>query len=267
MPIIDFPLKVSVPGAASRPSLPAAGAGDPESHLPVSLQPTERKCKDEIAQARRAYVQALYNSASFYSEFRQFRTAQACLEQLLQVEYSPECKALVLLTLGQFSESCDDYPLAVDFYKQGLALEPVEPEVWYLINNNLGFSLNAVGRYEDGESYCREAIKINPNRHNAYKNLGISLQSAGRLLEAARSFVLAAQKELHDPRALQLLQDLVRMHPELLQQDAGLAGEIEACQRAAAAAEEARRILRENRRPAENDPAGNPSAGCPAGRS
>jgi tetratricopeptide (TPR) repeat protein len=266
MPIIDFPFMVSFPGAPSGSSLPAAGPGDSDSKLPASVQSSERKYKDEIIQARRAYIQSLYQAASFYSELRQFRTAQACLEQLLQVEHSAEGKALVLLTLGQFSESCDDYPLAVDYYSQGLALEPVEPEVWYLINNNLGFSLNALGRFEDGEPYCREAVKINPKRHNAYKNLGISLQGTDRLLEAARSYLLAAQIEIHDTRALHLLEDLVQMHPELLRQDAGLAGEIEACQRAVAAAREARRLLRENRRPDENHPAGDASADSPAGR-
>lgn len=247
MPIHNFPVLKS--------SLPKSSPSADEASEPVLCLPSEYEYKEDIFRARAAYIKALHKAVNLYSEYRQFRTAQAYLEHLQLVDDSPESQALILLTLGQFSESCKDYPLAIDYYRQGLALEPVESEVWYLINNNLGFSLNAIDRFADGEPYCRAAIQINPKRHNAYKNLGISLQGMGQLREAARLYVQAAQMEAQDPRALRLLRALVDEHPELLQQEAGLAESIAACQRAVDAAEEARRILRENRRSGENPPA------------
>ena len=59
--------------------------------------------------------------------------------------------------------------------------------------NNLGFALNRLGRYADGEALCRQAIALDPRRASAYKNLGLSLQGEGRVVEAARAFVTATQ--------------------------------------------------------------------------
>src|SRR5207249_4331376 len=85
----------------------------------------------------------------------------------------------------------------------------------YFINNNLGFSLNTLEQFAAGEKYCRRAIEIDPNRPNAYKNLGIALTGQGQYHDAAKCFVTATQVNAADPRALRLLQDLINQHPEL----------------------------------------------------
>lgn len=46
-------------------------------------------------------------------------------------------------------------PAAVRYYKEALALEPTHTFAWYSINNNLGFSLNTLGQFAEGENYCR----------------------------------------------------------------------------------------------------------------
>jgi tetratricopeptide (TPR) repeat protein len=69
--------------------------------------------------------------------------------------------------------------------------------------NNLGFALNQLGRYADGEALSGQAIALDPRRANAHKNLGLSLQGQGHVVEAARAFVTATQVGPSDDRALE----------------------------------------------------------------
>ncbi|HMG21000.1 MAG TPA: hypothetical protein VK607_06770, partial [Kofleriaceae bacterium] len=95
---------------------------------------------------------------------------------------------------------------------RALSLGQTNAGTWYLIHNNLGYCMNQVGRYEEGEAYCRTATEIDPKRANAFKNLGLSLQGQGRLAAAAGSFVDAVKANASDPRALKHLEDLVAAH-------------------------------------------------------
>lgn len=79
----------------------------------------------------------------------------------------------------------------------------------------MGYCLNKLGRHSEAEEYCRAAIEINPNRYNAHKNRGLSLQHQSRHAEAARSFILATKLCPEDGRALEHLRDLISAHPEI----------------------------------------------------
>ena len=153
--------------------------------------------------------------AQFYKLSKQHEKAVERLRLLLERLPDPEEKANCVLTMGQAMEQVGDYPAAVRYYKEALALEPTHTFTWYFINNNLGFSLNTLGQFAEGEIYCRRAIEIDPNRPNAYKNLGIALAGQGQYQAAARCFVSATQANAADGRAFRLLQDLVKQHPEL----------------------------------------------------
>jgi tetratricopeptide (TPR) repeat protein len=50
-----------------------------------------------------------------------------------------------------------------------------------------------IGDYANGASYCQKAIEIDPARHNAYKNLGISMEGMGSYIEAAQSYITATK--------------------------------------------------------------------------
>jgi tetratricopeptide (TPR) repeat protein len=104
---------------------------------------------------------------------------------------------------------------AVASYSRAFALPAREDSIWYLLNNNLGYSLNRIGRHAEAEAYCRAAIAIDPERHNAHKNLGLSLQGQGRYLEAARWLLAAARLAPNDVRALNHLEDLLGQHEEI----------------------------------------------------
>ena len=94
----------------------------------------------------------------------------------------------------------------------------------YFGNNNLGYSLIQLGRFDEAEDYCLAAIEVNGHRHNAHKNLGLARAGQGRWLDAALSLTEAARLCPEDPRAWLHLQKLLAERPALLDQSAQLRG-------------------------------------------
>jgi tetratricopeptide (TPR) repeat protein len=74
--------------------------------------------------------------------------------------------------------------------------------------------MNQLERYSDAEKDLREAIRLDPSRANAFKNLGLSLEGQGRFGDAARSFISAVRADASDPRALKHLEELAGQHKE-----------------------------------------------------
>ena len=197
--------------------------------IEMSAAEMEKTLLKRVEAEKAQPTEALWQLARFYQQSKQTEKGVTCLRQILAEMCEPENKAGCVLAMGQMMESANDYEGAVRYYKEALALEPVQTAAWYFINNNLGFCLNTLGQFAEGETYCRKAIEIDPNRPNAYKNVGIALSGQGRYREAAKCFVTATQVNASDPRALRLLQDLVRDHPELAHEFEGV-GEL--CQKA-----------------------------------
>ena len=157
----------------------------------------------------------LWGLARECDESGKYDGAAAYLEKVLTLEEDPEARARCVLAMGQVFERKGDFPAAVAAYSRAFALPSRQDRTWYLLNNNLGYSLNQVGRHAEAEAYCRAAIAIDPSRYNAYKNLGISLQGQGKYLEAAQCFLKAAQAAPDDLRALGHLEDLLAKHEEI----------------------------------------------------
>jgi tetratricopeptide (TPR) repeat protein len=215
-------------------SIPRAPAGPV---VELSPEETEKMLLKNLAAAQADPTQALWQLAQFYKLSKQHEKALERLRQLMERLPDPEEKAECVLTMGQAMEQVQDYPAAIRYYKEALGLEPTHTFTWYFINNNLGFSLNTLDQFAEGETYCRKAIEVDPTRPNAYKNLGIALAGQGRYPDAARCFVAATQANAADARAFHLLQDLLKQHPELEYEFQGAA---ESCQKAVAAV--ARRV-------------------------
>ena len=148
---------------------------------------------------------------------------------MLEAESDAELRAELTLATGQLYEGLGDFPAAVGAYERGVALEPVGSRTWYLLHNNLGYSLNQIGRHADAENWCRAALRIDPERHNAWKNLGVACSARGRYEEAIRCYITATDRCREDPRAFGLLVDLLREHPEVVEEFPDLAPEIERC--------------------------------------
>ena len=202
----------------------------------LSKDELERHLLNQLKEQRDNPDRALGDLARFYGDFGQFDKALAYIRQLMDRKTDMEGKAGCILAMGATMEKAKNFEAAVRFYKEAFALEPMNTEVWYWINNNLGFSLNTLGHFKEGESYCRQAIQIQFDRSNGHKNLAIALEGQGRFSEAARSFITATQVNAADGRSLKHLEELLAKHPEL---EVDLGQELEFCRKAVAVAAKA----------------------------
>jgi tetratricopeptide (TPR) repeat protein len=143
----------------------------------------------------------------------------------------PGWRAGHFLRLGQVKEYLGRFEEAADAYRRALMLEPTDRELWYFIHNNLGYSLVQLGRHEQAEPVLRDALNIDPDRANAYKNLGLARCGLGDVAGAAHLFIEATRRVPTDPRSLAHLEELVETHPELRLEIPHILCEIEECRR------------------------------------
>jgi len=200
----------------------------PEGGQSLTVEEAERELNRQLKEADNDPAPVLWELARLYNATHRQEQALQCLRRVLEGKSELEAKAHCVLALGQTMEQAGDYPSAIRFYREAFAMEPANNDVWYFINNNLGYSYNQVGQHAEAETFCRAAIAIHPNRQNAYKNLGLALQGLGRPREAAQCLVTATQKNASDARATEHLRRLLEIHPEL---NLEFAGHLALCQR------------------------------------
>ena len=94
-------------------------------------------------------------------------------------------------------------------------MAPKRRKVVYVLHNNIGYCLNSLGRFTEGERHCRAAIEIDWTRASGYRNLGVSLNGQKNILGAAWALVEAVKAEEADHRARELLEKLLAIHPAL----------------------------------------------------
>lgn len=135
---------------------------------------------------------------------------------------NPEEAARLALAEGCQREQCLDWDGAIASYRQALEADPQDPLVRYFSNNNLGYSLLQLGRFDEAEEYCEAAIQINPAQYNAHKNLGLALEGQGRWMDAALSLAEAARLCPENTRAWMHLQHLLSRKPNLPNQSSAL---------------------------------------------
>ena len=181
----------------------------------VPVEDVERALLEQLAAVEGDPTEAMWELAQFYKLSGRLELAMQHFGAALERVTGVEEKAKVLLGLGQTAERSLNFELAERFYRAGLSLEPTHAWTRYFLRNNLGYSLNQLERYEEGEALCREAIAIDPRRANAHKNLGIALERQGRHAEAARAYIAATDANASDGRAMRHLEALLADHPEL----------------------------------------------------
>lgn len=193
---------------------------DVDQMLSVLTKLTENR--DEI-------VQMLWRLAGECSDQGHFNAAYGYCEKILALVDTTGEKAELLLTMGQAREKSGNHKAALETYSRALEL-PQEPNlVWYFLHNNLAYCLNQEGLRQEAEMHSRAAIKIDPKRYNAHKNLGIALQGLGRYPDAARSFIVATMAYPQDARAFAHLEDLVAAHGEILEREQDLLEPLRKC--------------------------------------
>lgn len=173
--------------------------------------------------------EALFDLTRFYVECRRFDESMEILNRVEALSDGPEEKALCYLKMGAVAERIHDFSLAAAYYLRAYHLEPEQTLTWYFINNNLGFSLNQLGRFAEAEGYCRSSIEIDPERHNAYKNMAVSFEGQGKFAEAAANYIQAVKRNASDPRAYSHLSELLERNPQLLKENPTLVTELENC--------------------------------------
>ena len=170
--------------------------------------------------------------ANLYREAGRLDQAMVWVRRLVESATDLEDRAGAYLMWGQSYEQERDYEAAVRAYQLGYAMEPVDTDVWYFLNNNLGYSLIQLGRHSEAEPYLRAATQINSSRANAFKNLGLALWGLQRPADAAQEFVQATQVTPSDPRAFWHLEQLVGKNPGLLRLQPALRQQVKDCRRA-----------------------------------
>ncbi|GEM_PF-1632429 len=89
--------------------------------------------------------------------------------------------------LGGVYDKTDRMSDALYAHQITVALDPKDPDS----HNNLGQTLNKMGRSLEAEESCRRAIDLKPEFAPAHNNLGNALHELGRLEEAESSFIQA----------------------------------------------------------------------------
>jgi tetratricopeptide (TPR) repeat protein len=215
------------PEAMARRVEPTAGAAP--ASLSGSLDPVGRAHRSSGGRARPdGRGEQL---VGFYVRTGQRRLAIRYLACLAAATDDPDRQARYHLAAGGLLEQESDYPEAAAAYQRVLALKPTDRDVSYFGNNNRAYCLLQFGRYAEAEWLCRQAIQIDPGRHNARKNLGLALAGQQQYLQAAESLIAAARLEPRDPRAVRHLDQLLGAHPEVFEGQPDLAAQIARCRR------------------------------------
>lgn len=175
--------------------------------------------------------------AQFYAESAPTRAIEQNWMELASGIKDLDKRAHALLTIGGRLEACKAWAEAIQVYQAVTCIEPVDQKMWYFAHNNLGFCLNQLGRFDEGEAFCRKALKIDPTRSNAYKNTALALQGQGRFVEAAELFITGTLTRPQDGRSLNLLTELLHVHPEIREKMPAIDDEIEKCREAVEGAE------------------------------
>ena len=102
--------------------------------------------------------------------------------------------------------------------------------------SDLAYFYSTAGRQRQAQAYLE--------RHNAYKNLGVSLAGQGDYANAADNFISATKANAADGRALKLLEQLFVEHPDIKAEMPEIEERIQACRAAVKAVGEFQQQIR-----------------------
>jgi tetratricopeptide (TPR) repeat protein len=151
----------------------------------------------------------------FYRGINKMESATHLLEGYIQLSKNPEQSAHCHLALGQIATDEKRMDQALEHFTAALELSPKKRKVSYVLHNNIGYCLNNLGRFAEGEKHCRTAIEMDWARASGYRNLGVSLQGQGDLVGATWALSEAVKVDASDTRARQLLDRLLANNPKI----------------------------------------------------
>jgi len=151
----------------------------------------------------------------FYRGINKVDAATELLEEFIKTSTDIEQSAHCYLALGQIATDERRHEAALKHFTSALELAPKRRKVVYVLHNNIGYCLNSLGRFVEGEVECRIAIEVDWTRASGYRNLGVSLHGQNDLAGAAWALTEAMKADSVDNRARVLLEKLVALHPSL----------------------------------------------------
>lgn len=161
------------------------------------------------------YFRWLLFVVGYYRGMDRLNAAKALLQRFVASSENKEHRVHCFLALGQIATDEKELESAVKQFSAALELAPAAAKVKYVLHNNLGYCLNALGRYGDGERHCRKALEIDWVRASAYRNLGLSFQGQSNLIGAAWALAEAAKADPADDRARAIMTKLLADNPAL----------------------------------------------------
>lgn len=90
-----------------------------------------------------------------------------------------------------------DYSTAAQLLEQVVSIDPNYKNAW----NYLGWTYNALGKYEKAEQALRKAVSVNPSDPQAYNNLGQALAFQKRYDDAIQQYLKQIEVRPRDPWA------------------------------------------------------------------
>lgn len=161
------------------------------------------------------YFRWLLFVVGFYRGVNKIDSAVNLLEGYIRMNKNTEQSAHCHLALGQIATDEQKLETALKHFLAALEMGPKKPKVSYVLQNNIGYCLNGLGRFAEGEKYCRRAIEMDWVRASGYRNLGVSLQGQGDLTGAVWALAEAVKADSADNRARLLLDKLLVANPKL----------------------------------------------------
>jgi tetratricopeptide (TPR) repeat protein len=155
-----------------------------------------------------------------YIRARRFDEMLNALDALAE---RPEMRVIVpdlLLNQGGLCEAKRAFGMAIEYYKEGIAhidahgAEGHSCAYWF--PNNLSFCYDYEAMFQEAQSFADKAIAIDHRRHNAWKNLGISVEHQHRHAYAAICYIVShIQCAGNDKRPLKHLERMFKRNPGL----------------------------------------------------
>ncbi|HDS05423.1 MAG TPA: response regulator, partial [Deltaproteobacteria bacterium] len=131
--------------------------------LPESIFDVSPDRKNRILQyAERAddLMEGFYDPSVAYFKEGRYGEALFCLKELLERSPWARDKVSALYGLGIIMEQLNKFDHALTYYQEAAKVCHRTYDLFYWINNNIGYSLCMLGRYKEAERYCRVALGI-----------------------------------------------------------------------------------------------------------
>lgn len=185
--------------------------------LPEPAQDTEGLLLERLKSSKtdEDYFRWMLFVVGFYRGINKIDSAVQLLEGYIRANKNAEQSAHCHLALGQIATDERKLDVALKHFTDALALAPKKRKVSYVLHNNIGYCLNVLGRFVEGEKYCRAAIEMDWVRASGYRNLGVSLQGQGNVIGATWALNEAVKADGADLRARQLLDKLITAYPSI----------------------------------------------------